>query len=273
MKLQDKQDVLASAKKLGVTQAQILTSAWSDADFAAFDAMARALLMDPFDLLAVIASESHTLLPSARNPADPSGWPIAVGLNQLTRVAAYAAGLTPDSSLATWKAFADAVVKAPVAGQIPMIRAYYAAMPWTKAGRRWGSAAKIYAANAGGGPAMVDVNDDTVIFPEGSAEYEGNKGLDVDGKGGLTGRDMRLAVEYHWRTPLYQAALLRMAAPALRLGYQKGWVDGQARLPRTTTTFDAVDPDFYAIAYNDGYDAGFRVPVTGALPKLPDYLT
>lgn len=275
----EKKALYVNAKKLGMRAAVLLTPSWSDADFVAFDAMARANRADPPDLLNVIASESHTLEPSARNPVDPGSWPIAVGLNQLTRTAAAASGLIPQetwagskSNLGAWKVFADGVVKMTVGQQIPVVGAYYAASPWTKAGRAWPNAAKIYAYNAAGGTAMKDLTDDTVIYAEGTPEALANRGLDVDGKGGITGRDLRLAVEYHRRTPLLQAAFLRLMAPSLRAGFVAGWTAGKAHATYAPTVAPVgVDADMYAIGYAEGYPAGALAP-PGAVASLPAHL-
>ena len=70
---------------MDIYNAVALTPAWSDADLRALDrACVEELGCKAEDLLAVLVSESK-LDPAARSPKDPSKWPIAVGLNQLTR--------------------------------------------------------------------------------------------------------------------------------------------------------------------------------------------
>ncbi len=278
MKPEDKRSVYDDAKKNGLRAAQLLTPSWSDADFVAFGAMSAKNRIDPFDLLTVVTSESSTLDPSARNPRNLNDWPIAVGLNQLTRVAASSAGLIPSekvpgdqSNFPDWKKLADSIVKMTVAQQLPLIDQYYGAARWTNAGKVWGSAAKIYAYNAAAGTDMRDIDDGSLIFGAGSPEYMGNQGLDIDGKGGITGKDLRLAVEFHWSRPLYQAAFLRMAVPSLRAGYLQGWKDGLNRFPLNRSAYGDATPDLFAIGYDDGYATGSQQPVN-AVFSLPSYL-
>jgi hypothetical protein len=270
-----KQSIFQDAKRQSLRAAQLLTPAWTDEDFVAFEAMAKKNRMDPFDLLTVITSESHDLEPSARNPRNRYEWPIAVGLNQLTRAAAAGAGLIPgekvpgdQSNFPDWKKFADEVVKMTVGKQIPIIDAYYQASPWTRAGNEWKTATKIYAYNAAAGTAMRDIDDRSIIATPGSAEYPGLAGLGTDSRGNVTGRTIRGAIEFHWDTPLYQAAFLRLGAPSMRMGWQQGWQDGSARMPRSAASFEAPNLDMYAIGYNEGYAAAQM----GLDKKLPAYL-
>lgn len=273
-----KLEIYSSAKRIGLHAAKLLSPQWSDADFVALDALSKKNLMDASDLLTVLVSESHDLNPAARNPHNKYDWPIAVGLNQITRTAAASAGLIPgekvpgdQSNFDSWKIFADKVVAMTVSEQLPIVDTYYAKNPRTLAGKPWPSATQIYAANAAASFSVSDVSDNTVIYPKGSPGYLGNTGLDLDGSGEITGKDMRLAVEYHQTTPLYQAAFLRLGAPAIRAGYLKGWQDAAGRFPSNPSTTLPVDGDFFAVGYLDGFDAGSRAPAN-APGTLPAYL-
>jgi hypothetical protein len=276
VKIDDKRRIYNDAKPLGMRVATSMTPSWSDQDFEALRATATQLRMDAPDLLTVLVSESHTLEPSARNPADPNAWPIAVGLNQITRSAAAASGLiaqetTRGSNFGAWCDFADKTLASTPGQQMPILAAYYGASQWTRAGKPWPDAVKIYAFNAGGGDETKPVDDTTVIYAAGSPGYEGNKALDLDGSGEITGKDLRIAVDYHQRSPLFHAALLRLAAPSARAGYVQGYKDGQVRLAPAPILASGLDGDFYRLGYEDGYALGLRAP-SGSTTTLPDWL-
>jgi len=278
MDLTSKKSVYEDAKKLGLRTAQFLTPSWADADFVTLSNICAKNKMDPADLAAVFTSESNAD-PTARNPRNKNDWPIAVGLNQLTRVAAAAAGLIPKASpsddtsnYGDWKAFADSVLKMSVAQQLPLVDNYYASAQWTKAGNPWKSAAKIYAYNAAAGTDTRDIDDGSVIYPVGSVGYKGNPGLDLDGVGGITGKDLRYAIESMWARPVYQALFLRLGAQALRAGYAKGWQDGNSHMPVDYTGWTVGGYDFYQVGYDDGYRTGQMTP-GGSTFSFPAYLT
>ena len=278
MNLDSKKSVYEDAKKIGLRAAQFLTPAWADADFVSLSNICAKNKMDPADLAAVFTSEANAD-PTARNPRNKNDWPIAVGLNQLTRVAAAAAGLIPQeavpgdqSNFGAWKAFADSVIKMSVAQQLPLVDNYYASAKWSKAGNVWKSAAKIYAYNAAAGTDMRDIDDGSLIYAKGTPEYAGNTGLDLDGVGGVTGKDLRLAIETMWGRPVYQALFLRLGAQALRAGYAKGWQDGNSHMPVDYTGWSSGSFDFYQVGYDDGYQAGQMAP-GGSTFSFPTYLT
>lgn len=265
------------ASKLGLRNAVLLTSWWTDGDFMALVSMSATLGTDPYDLLVVMASEA-SLSPSARNPLDKSAWPVAVGLNQVTRVAAAATGLIPKektpgdgSNMADWKKYADAVVQMSVSQELPIVAAFYAGSERVKAGKTWPNAESIYAFNAAG--ITSDVTDATTVYPAGSPGYAGNAGLDIDGSGSVTVKDLRLQIAEVRTRPLYLAAFLRMGILALRAGHRKGFEDAQARNPANTTTFDSsFDAGMFAAAYEDGYRVGASSAV-GTKYERPAYLS
>jgi hypothetical protein len=277
MNTDSKKTVYETAKRLGLRSSQILTPSWSDADLVTLAGICAKNRMDPYDLLAVFTSESGAD-PTARNPRNKNDWPVAVGLNQLTRVAAAAAGLIPKataeddtSNYSEWKTFADSVVKMSVAQQLPLVDNYYASAQWTKAGNVWKSAAKIYAYNAAAGTDNRDIDDGSVVYSPGTPGYNGNTGLDLDGVGGITGKDLRRAIETMWERPVYQALFLRLGAPTLRQGYQKGWTDAVGRYPSNASLSVVGDPGIYQAGYDDGYQAGSMAPANAAF-ALPSYL-
>jgi len=268
-----KMSIYAQGKKLGARAAALLTPAWADSDFVALTAACALSKMDPLDLMVVMTNEAN-LEPSARNPRSKDRWPIAVGLNQINQIAATAMGLITKGDDAGWQKLADAIVAMRPSDQIPIVLTYFNTTARGKAGLSWPSATQIYLANAGGGLSMIPVQDSTVIYRAGTAEYEGNTGLDLDGKGTITGKDLRIVCDRMTTTAVYQAAAFRWALPSLRQGYRYGWAAGTSRQPAAAASSipAGLDADFYAAAYLEAYEAGFHAPV-GSTTTFPTYLT
>lgn len=191
-------------------EARLLTPAWSRTDFLQLENVCADIRCKPEDLLLVLCSESR-LRPDARNPQDPSKWPAAVGLNQVTFDAMVMLGTLKSDQRGEWPRVAQQILDTPVGGQLEIVRQYFNATPWGREGHAWSSAAKLYQANAAPSTLYSGESKDTVIYPDGSAAYEGNKGLDIiKDDGGVTMGDLMAAVNYFRGTPLYQAALLRL---------------------------------------------------------------
>jgi hypothetical protein len=202
---------------LSYDDAILLTPAWTAWDFAVLADVAKKLAVDVYELLAVIVSESHTLQPDARNPADPKLWPIAVGMNQITRVAAAALGLIPaettkGSNLPDWKKWADGYVQAPVEFQLRVIQRYFQNNPYWQAKKSYPSGGKLYQANAASGTMFLPDRPDPVIATKGDGVYEGIAGLDFRGKNTVTLGDLQAAVDYQKTTDVFKAAKMRLDA-------------------------------------------------------------
>lgn len=258
-------------KALGSKAAALLTPAWSDADFTVLANACRTAKMDPLDFMLVSTNEAN-LEPSARNPRTLSKWPIAVGLNQINQPAAVSMGLIPQGDDAAWKKLASDMVSMTPGQQVPISISYFANTARGKAGLPWPNAVQIYMANAGGGLSMLPSTDETVIYQGGTPEYDGNKGLDRGDKGSITVKDLRLVLEDMATTPIFNAAAFRYALPSLRAGFVAGWKDAQARLPTAFASVPAgLEPDFFKLAYLEGYDEGQRAPA-GSTTTLPSYL-
>jgi hypothetical protein len=203
-------------------EAEALTPEWSEADLKLVEVIAERLGSTAEEVLLPLASESK-LDPRARNPRDPKAWPLAVGLAQFTRAAAMAMGLVPsekpgdaasrNASLAAWKQLAPTILSSSVAMQLYLFERYLLSTGFEARGGKWDSAARIYQAIAA--PATLDPKiskptSDTIIYPEGSAGYEGNKALDLDGDGKITFGDLEKAVGYMKKHPSVVAALYRL---------------------------------------------------------------
>jgi hypothetical protein len=175
------------------------TSWWTDADFVTLDKDASDLKMNPPDYLLMMNAESK-LSPSAKNPL--SG---AVGLNQLTSAANYAAGITEEFRVNQYD-------KLSVAEQLPYVKRYFSNMGWTKAGLKYDNASQVWQANFAPGTMLSKgTGPDVVMYSSGPA-YEKNKGLDVDKKGYITVRDLTRHLFAVSNTQLYKSALARLRA-------------------------------------------------------------
>lgn len=182
------------------TAARNLTSDWTDDDFRTVAAMSRRLRMSPADLGLMMASESGLKPDSAAR--NSSGYPVAVGLNQLTTVANGCVGITEGERL-------ELLTKS-VSEQLPLVERYFACLPWTKAGKTYDHAGVVYSGDAAGYRTASSL--DAVLYRESDHDgYGGNTLFDVQKKGYITVGDL---VE-HMRTsvvgkPVYRAWLQRL---------------------------------------------------------------
>lgn len=199
--------------------AMALTPFWSDQDFRDLVGWCNQIECDPEDILLVLTSESR-LRPDAMNPK--TGYPLACGLNQMTRVAFQAIGKLPvasppgsaaakaadDKAKGLFPALAYAMVKMPVKQQFEEVLIPY----FKKCGEgmtgSW-TPTKLYMANAA--PSQLSMGDkpDGVIYAKGSEAFKMNAGLDTNGDGQITVQDLTNAVNYHKETPEYVSAKLR----------------------------------------------------------------
>lgn len=223
---------MADDAPLTLLEAELLTPAWTDADVAFVDVLAKRLGLPAEELLLPLASESK-LNPRARNPIDPKGWPVAVGLFQMSRSAAQGMGLIPLNGPAKpedgdayavsdprptfgpWKELADDFLRWSPMRQLQLFERYLAATNFTgQPGGigKWDTAARIYQAVAASStlnPYVVPTRD-TVVYPAGSAGYAGNTALDLDGNGVITFGDLTDAVNAMRKEPAYRALLKRL---------------------------------------------------------------
>jgi len=190
-------------------EARELTSDWTDEDFKTLVDITQRYKMNPADLGLVMGSESG-LKASAVN-RNKEGYPVAVGLIQLTSIASGAAGITEGQrvEVPTWT----------VAEQLPLVDRVYSNMAWTKAGNSYDHAGVLYFANAAPAHMSRGTTPDTVVYDSrpdsptydgSSANYDGNRGFDTAGKGYITVGDLidhlRIVVD----KPVYRAWLQRL---------------------------------------------------------------
>lgn len=203
-------------------EAEALTPEWSEADLKLVEVIGERLGLPAEELVLPLASESK-LDPRARNPRDPKAWPLAVGLAQFTRAAAMGMGLVPvekpgdeesrRASLAAWKDLAPTILASSVAMQLYLFERYLLSTGFEAAGGKWDSAARVYqaiAAPSSLNPKIKNPEPSTVIFPKGSAGYEGNKALDLNGDGEITFGDLQAAVGAMRKHPVVAAVLYRL---------------------------------------------------------------
>jgi hypothetical protein len=186
------------------------TPDWTDADFAQLYAVAKRLRMNPADLLLVLASESglrpwaaYRVDEDGKATTDKSGYPYAAGLNQITRAANDALGLTEEqrATIPTWS----------VSRQIPLIERLFNAIGWTRAGKAYGHAGVVYAANFA--PARMSADLGAVLYREGvdGKAYSRNSGFDREKKGYITVGDLVKHLRGVANQLTYRAAIYRMA--------------------------------------------------------------
>lgn len=185
--------------------------AWKNSDYLSLNQAAQRLGMNSADLLLVLESESGL------NPAaayrDKDGFPIATGLNQLTRVSNAVTGLTEEQR--------QALVSQPVSVQIPIVERFFQNIQWTKERRGYPNAATIYSINFAPGRLLSRGNrPETVLYSKADGvNYELNKGLDVDKNGTITVKDLSDHLAKVSKRVSYKGALaaLRLATeqPAL----------------------------------------------------------
>lgn len=188
--------------------ARVLTPFWTDDDFRALRGWCSKIDCDPEELLLVLTSESR-LRPDAMNPA--TGFPLAAGLNQMTRIAFQAIDKLPkddNQAKQLFPALAWATAKMSVAAQFDSVVVPYFLKVRESFKGKW-TPAGLYMANAAPSQMNKSTDVNAVIYPKGSAAYDGNKGLDTNGDGQVTTRDLQNAVEYHRETPEYVAAKYR----------------------------------------------------------------
>lgn len=153
---------------------------WSIEDFQSLAAMSHRLGMNPADLLVVLWSESGGH-PWAQWPKAPA-YPYAAGLNELTPVAATAAGITEDQR-------AD-IVHWTVAEQLPVIEHYFSHSGWKYS---YPNAGGVYAINAAGGRVVAkgSMDPDVVLYTTADGDaYTHNAAFDTEKKGYITIQDL-----------------------------------------------------------------------------------
>jgi hypothetical protein len=194
-----------------IARAKALTPDWTDDDFRAFHAIAGRQRMASADALLVLAGESG-LKPSAVYRRAGDGFPVAVGLPQLTSAANTAAGITEAERLE--------LPSKSVAYQLPIVERLFSNYPWTKAGKTYDHAGIIYGMNFA--PSIVmkrGAGRDVVLYTKGPKEsggdgvyYDQNVGLDLNKDGKITMGDLIDYMRGVAKKPVYQAGLTRLRA-------------------------------------------------------------
>jgi hypothetical protein len=176
---------------------------WTDADLQNFRAMSQRLGVRPADLLLVLYCESG-LKPSAA-ARNSSGYPVAVGINQITAILNSSLGLTEEGRLA--------LLDATVAEQLP-----YAEKSLSLFVRKYPianvDAGALYTLNfspsrlARGADGRVVLYDSKVD----ANAYQSNRGADTEKKGWINIENMRQALRRNAATSGFKAALARYQA-------------------------------------------------------------
>jgi hypothetical protein len=198
------QSSAGSVASIDLARAKSLTPDWTDDDVEELYNIGKRLRMNPPDLALVLSSESG-LKPNAVNKRKSDGFPIAVGLNQLTTAANKSAGITEEERLE--------LMNKPVSYQLPLVENYFKNTSWFQSGKSFDHAGAIYEANFAPGRMFSRGTKVDVILYEKSKDgvfYTQNQQLDTAKKGYITVGDL---VEYMRRVsklPIYAAILTRM---------------------------------------------------------------
>lgn len=177
-------------------------SKWTPDDYRALAAAAAQIVARPEDLLLVLYSESRLDPHAAARGSD--GFPIAVGLNQITGVNAHAMGITEAERVS--------LLNLGVTDQLPyVVRSFRAA---TGGPHVFGDAGALYQANAAPGTLSQGSGDEVVLYTaaKNPTEYNANKGLDRNNDGRITVGDLRSLLAMLAKTSGYQTALAELAA-------------------------------------------------------------
>lgn len=189
--------------------AELLLPLWKPDDFVLLKDLAEGVIrVDPFDLMRVLVLESQ-MDPHARNPVDPKKYPVAVGLNQITAIAALEAKLIP--SLDKWRPFADELMLMTVPMQLYVVARYFSGVPWGRLGKPY-NATLLYQSNFMPYTLPGKTAPGDVLTVKGEKTYDNNSGLDVSPKDGkITVKDLSAAmsgVPYAERTkPFWEASV------------------------------------------------------------------
>lgn len=174
---------------------------WTDQDLLDFRAMAQRLNLRPADLLLVLFCESALKPTAAAKNAD--GYPVAVGLNQITAVLNSALGLDEDGRIA--------LLDKTVSEQLPYVekslRLFAGKYPLPDAGALYtlNFAPARLAKGAAGNVVLYDSKADP-------SAYQSNRNADIGGKGFINIEDMRIALRRNVNNPAFLAALGRYQA-------------------------------------------------------------
>ena len=185
---------------MDLTEAEQRFFWWDDDDLRALADVARRIGADAADLLLVLYCESGLRADAVARNAQ--GFPVAVGLNQITSVAARSMGIGEAERIA--------MVGRPIREQLPYVERYFLALPWRQAGHRFPTAAILYQANAAPGTLGRGTDPSLVLYRQGDGMYEGNAQLDFTHKGTVTLGDLAHVLEKNSKHSLYQAALTRL---------------------------------------------------------------
>jgi len=200
---EDSSTSITKIDDMDLVRAKSLTKDWADDDFVNLYDIAKRLRMNPADLLLVLTSESG-LKPYAVNRRS-DGFPIAVGLNQLTTAANSSAKITETERLE--------IPTKPVSYQLPLIENFFSSSAWFKSGKSFDHAGAIYEANFAPARMFQRGTDLKTILYEESKDgvfYTQNKQLDTAKKGYITVGDL---VDYMRRVSkdiTYIAGLTRL---------------------------------------------------------------
>lgn len=185
--------------------------AWNNEDYAALRKAAADIGTTPEDLLLTIALETGDTLNPHIAFCNASGYPDAVGLNQITKVASNAMKMTEAERLA--------LLDMTPAEQLPYVARYFIMANGGKPFATPPNAVKLYQVNLAPSTVGGDVLYTQKTFPchapgAGSDPYCNNPSLDYNHDGAITVEDIAEVLAQVSKRPGYQKALSDLRAGA-----------------------------------------------------------
>lgn len=217
-------DMAAADKAAAYKFAKSLTPYWQDNDIRFLDAWCQQIECRAEDLLLVMATESN-LRPdmAATFPEAKPGKCVAIGLNQVTRVALQDLGVLPwsppseklpdggyksqskqdlheqnnDKAISMFSAMSVEIAAMNVETQFQKVVIPYFNNIAKKYNPGAWNGTKLYMANLAAGSLYLANNPNGVIYKKGDGGYAGNPGLDMNHDGKITVSDITTALEYN----------------------------------------------------------------------------
>jgi len=182
---------------------------WSKEDFVALSEACRQITCTEEDLLLTIALETGSTFNPAAAFRNASGYPSAIGLNQITSVNASAMGITEAERLS--------LLDMTPAEQLPYVARSFLAARGFKPFPEPPDAVTLYQTNiapASVGSEIVYVQKEFPCPParEAKTAYCANAGLDADKDGQITREDLRVKLNGFRNGANYQIMLAKLQA-------------------------------------------------------------
>lgn len=223
-------DMAASDKRGAYEFAKKLTPKWTDNDIRFVDSWCQQIECKAEDLFVVMATESNLRTDMAAPfPEAVPGKCVAIGLNQVTRIALQDLGMLPwsppsstnpsvqkkhednnDKAMVMFSELSKEIAAMDVETQFQKVVIPYFKNVSNKYKPGAWNATKLYMANLAAGSLYMANNPNAVIYKAGDSGYSGNPGIDVNHDGKITVGDVASVINYNRQNkPEYIAIMFR----------------------------------------------------------------